>query len=344
MSEIINDDLINFDEYPLLGQDDDTKDDIFSSDYELTDDNNIIKDPFEENLKVDHNEDQRELINILLKEKGIIDPLKIQIEDEDGNISETSFNDLSLKEQLDILNEVNTPELDDNEIETINYLRENNISLEQLIEYQRNLAIQEYLQYINQDSDIENLSDEELYRLDIKSKFDHLSEEEIDIELQKELNNPDLFKKKVDKLREIYTQQEIEEKQRLISETKLEEEQNYQQAVNTMIEIAQDTNELFNLELDDDDKEEVLQFLLTKDINGQSEFTKLISDPAELFKLAWFAKKGTEAFDTIHNYYKKEIDSVRKAKEGTNLTSRRTVVKKETEKREDPYDLKQYLK
>ena len=28
MSEIINDDLINFDEYPLLGQDDDTKDDL----------------------------------------------------------------------------------------------------------------------------------------------------------------------------------------------------------------------------------------------------------------------------------------------------------------------------
>ncbi len=89
--------------------------------------------------------------------------------------------------------------------------------------------------------------------------------------------------------------------------------------------------------------EEVLQFLLSKDINGQSEFVKLLNDPNALFQLAWFATKGQEAFSTIHDYYKKEIDTARKAK-GPGLTSQRTVVKKESKPKDDPYGLNEIFK
>ena len=99
----------------------------------------------------------------------------------------------------------------------------------------------------------------------------------------------------------------------------------------------------FDLELEDDDKEEVLQFLLNKDINGQSDFVKLLNDPKALFQLAWFATKGQEAFSTIHDYYKKEIDMARKAK-GSGLTSQRTVVKKESKPKDDPYGLNEIFK
>lgn len=337
MEQFEDDDLLDFNEYsedPIIPE---VGDEIFSTEQNNDDPSNI-----EDELFGEDKTENSELINNLLAQRGITDASKIQIEDEDGNIQELDFNSLPIEEQLEILQQ-ETPELDDSEIETINYLRENGVGIQELIEYHRNQAIQEYLQSQQIDYTVDDLSDEELYRLDIASRYEDLSEEELEIELQKELNNPDLFKKKVDKLREVYKQEEIAEQTELAKQAELEEEQNYQILVDSMVEIAQDTNELFDLELEDEDKEEVLQFLLSKDINGQSEFVKLLNDPNALFQLAWFATKGQEAFNTIHDYYKKEIDLARKAK-GSSLTSQRTVVKKDTKPKDDPYGLNEIFK
>ena len=343
MIEIDSEDLINFDDYPAIGEDSNDNDDIFSSQNNGQIIDNGIEDPFDNVFNNETNQNESELFNSLLAQKGFTDPSKILIENEDGTNEEINFNDLSLEEKIEILNYNETPDLDDNEIDVINYLRENNVSLEELIEYQRNLAIQEYLQSQQSNFTVDDLSDEELYRLEIKSKYDHLTDDEIDQELQKELNNPDIFKKKVDKLRDIYKQEELDEQTRLSNESKLEEEQNYQTLVDTMIEVAQDTNELFDLELEDEDKEEILQFLLQKDINGVSEFAKMINDPKQLFNMAWFALKGQEAFNVIHDYYKKEIDTARK--NTSSMTSRKTVVKKDNVKKgEDPYGLNEIFK
>jgi hypothetical protein len=337
MTGFEDDDLLDFNEY----SDDNTlpivEDDIFTNP-QVDDEPSSIEDDLFGTSKTENSE----LISNLLAQRGIIDASKIQIEDEDGNIQELDFNSLPIEEQLEILQQ-ETPELDDSEIETINYLRENGVGIQELIEYHRNQAIQEYLQSQQTNYTVDNLSDEELYKLDIAAKYEDLSEEELEIELQKELNNPDLFKKKVDKLREVYKQEEIAEQEELAKQSELEEEQNYQTLVDSMVEIAQGTNELFDLELEDEDKEEVLQFLLSKDMNGQSEFVKLLNDPNALFQLAWFAVKGQEAFSTIHDYYKKEIDSARKAK-GPSLTSQRTVVKKESKPKDDPYGLNDIFK
>ena len=337
MTGFEDDDLLDFNEYsedPIIPE---VGDEIFSTEQNNDDPSNI-----EDELFGEGKTENSELINNLLAQRGITDASKIQIEDEDGNIQELDFNSLPIEEQLEILQQ-ETPELDDSEIETINYLRENGIGIQELIEYHRNQAIQEYLQTQQTDYTVDDLSDEELYKLDIAARYEDLSEEELEIELQKELNNPDLFKKKVDKLREVYKQEEIAEQTELAKQAELEEEQNYQMLVDSMVEVAQETDELFDLELEDDDKEEVLQFLLNKDINGQSEFVKLLNDPNALFQLAWFAIKGQEAFSTIHDYYKKEIDLARKAK-GSGLTSQRTVVKKESKPKDDPYGLNEIFK
>ena len=346
MSVQENDDLIDFDEYTNQDNDVNQEDNLFdnySSDLESSD---LEDDDFMGKLNNNSNEFDSEILSNLLLQKGITDPSKIQIEDEDGNLTEVDFNSLPLEEKLEILNYENSPELDDLEIETINYLRENNVSLDDLINYHKEQAIKEYLESQQGDYTIDSLSDEELFILDTKSRYEHLSEEEIDQELQKELNNPDIFKKKVEKLRDLYKQQEIEEISKLTEQSELEEKENYESSVNLMVEVAQETNELFDLELEDEDKEEVLQFLLQKDINGQSEFAKLLNDPKKLFEIAWFAIKGKEAFDTVHDYYKKEIDSARKAKGASSLTSRPTVVKKDTKpgKTEDPYGLNEIFK
>lgn len=337
MEQFEDDDLLDFNEYsedPIIPE---VGDEIFSTEQNNDDPSNI-----EDELFGKGKTENSELINNLLAQRGITDASKIQIEDEDGNIQELDFNSLPIEEQLEILQQ-ETPELDDSEIETINYLRENGIGIQELIEYHRNQAIQEYLQAQQTNYTVDDLSDEELYKLDIAARYEDLSEEELEIELQKELNNPDLFKKKVDKLREVYKQEEIAEQTELAKQAELEEEQNYQMLVDSMVEVAQETDELFDLELEDEDKEEVLQFLLNKDINGQSEFVKLLNDPKALFQLAWFATKGQEAFSTIHDYYKKEIDLARKAK-GSGLTSQRTVVKKESKPKDDPYGLNEIFK
>ena len=337
MVEFEDDDLLDFNEYSDDSLTPDVDDGIFSAE-----DGNKQSSSIEDDLFGETTTENSELISNLLAQKGITDASKIQIEDEDGNIQELDFNSLPIEEQLEILQQ-ETPELDDSEIETINYLRENGVGIQELIEYHRNQAIQEYLQAQQTDYTVDDLSDEELYKLDIAARYEDLSEEELEIELQKELNNPDLFKKKVDKLREVYKQEEIAEQNVLSQQAELEEEQNYQMLVDSMVEVAQGTDELFDLELEDDDKEEVLQFLLNKDINGQSDFVKLLNDPNALFQLAWFATKGQEAFSTIHDYYKKEIDLARKAK-GSGLTSQRTVVKKESKPKDDPYGLNEIFK
>lgn len=337
MAGFEDDDLLDFNEYSDDNAVSVVEDDVFATEGNDNETSSIEDDLFGENKP-----ESSELISNLLAQRGITDASKIQIEDEDGNIQELDFNSLPIEEQLEILQQ-ETPELDDSEIEVINYLRENGVGIQELIEYHRNQAIQEFLQSQQESYTIDNLSDEELYRLDIAARYEDLSEEELEIELQKELNNPDLFKKKVDKLREVYKQEEIAEQSELAKQIELEEEQNYQTLVDSMVEIAQGTNELFDLELEDEDKEEVLQFLLSKDMNGQSEFFKLLNDPNALFQLAWFATKGQEAFSTIHDYYKKEIDSARKAK-GPGLTSQRPVVKKETKPKDDPYGLKDIFK
>ena len=337
MTGFKDDDLLDFNEYSDDNIIPDVEENIFDTEGGNKETSNIEDDLFGEN-----NTENSELISNLLAQRGITDASKIRIEDEDGNIQELDFNSLPIEEQLEILQQ-DSPELDDSEIETINYLRENGIGIQELIEYHRNQAIQEYLQAQQTNYTVDNLSDEELYKLDIASRYEELSEEELEIELQKELNNPDLFKKKIDKLREVYKQEEIAEQNELAKQAELEEEQNYQTLVDSMIEVAQGTNELFDLELEDEDKEEVLQFLLSKDINGQSEFVKLLNDPNALFQLAWFATKGQEAFNTIHDYYKKEIDLARKTKESS-LTSQRIVVKKESKPKDDPYGLNDIFK
>ena len=67
------------------------------------------------------------------------------------------------------------------------------------------------------------------------------------------------------------------------------------------------------LDLDIDDKNDVLSYILDKDINGTSQFIKSLDSPDKLFELAWYATKGNEAFNILHDYYKKQIDQTRKS-------------------------------
>lgn len=289
--------------------DDDDEDDSITEDEldSLDDDTELGNEPVE---------GTNTLVDQLLASKGIKGSI-IQYENDEGEIEEVDFYTLPAEEQLAILQSsdpVPSNDLDESEIQTINFLRQNNVTLEEAREYFRREAVQEYIDSQNiAGIEIDQYTDEELYALDFKAKYDHLTQEEIEIELEKQLEHPELFKRKVDKLRTDYKKIEEEQATAARLQQEAEEENKVTELQNSLVAVANEVVDIGGLDLDPEDKDEVLNFILTKDINGVSPFLKSLDSPKQLFELAWFAKKGKEAFDIIHTYYKKEIDSVSKA-------------------------------
>ena len=256
---------------------------------------------------------ENEVINELLLAKGIADPSKLNYENEDGTLSEVNFYELPYNEQLNILkanDDVNTI-LDTEEIDTINFLRTHNVTLEEAIEYYQRKAIEDHINSQNiVGLEVDQYTDEELYVLDLRNKYEELTDEEIGLELQKQLEHPDLFKKKVDKLRTEYKEIEEQQIQETIRTREQQDEQKYQELESNLINVAQSIEDIGGLDLDVDDKNEILSYILEKDINGVTPFIKSLNSPQQLFELAWFAVKGNDAFNILHDYYRKEIEKV----------------------------------
>ena len=148
--------------------------------------------------------------------------------------------------------------------------------------------------------------------IDLKSKYEDITEEEIHLELDKEIANRDLFNKKINKIRQEYIELEAE---KIETERQLalqEENDKYEELTSKLVDVAVKTEDIGGLDLTDDDKNDVLDFILTKDVNGVSNFIKNLDNNEMLFKMAWFAVKGEEAFNVLHDYYKNQIEQVRK--------------------------------
>ena len=244
-----------------------------------------------------NNEDQEDdLITSYLKSKGIIDPTKIQFENEEGGIDEVDFSTLPKEEQLTMLNELASTDYTDYEREVINYLRVNNTDLQGVINYFQNKAIEDYLaqnpnQAPQKSYTIDDYSDDELYIADLAAKFPDFTEEELNAKLDAAKTNEELFKKEVDSLREFYKGEE----DRQVEQAKLSEQQQYEALQNTLLESIGKFNEIVldtedpksdSLEIEDSDKQIMLDYLLTPDKDGQSQFDKDLSDPNALIELA----------------------------------------------------------
>lgn len=287
-------------------------------------------------VTIDPDED---VIVSFLKTKGIADPSKIQFRNETGDIEEVDFNSLSREEQLDLLENMSeTQNLTDDEIQTVQYLRDNNLTLKDFAAYIQNKTIEAYQRNQTVVNSVDQLTDEELFVLHLKSQYPELSREELAKELEIATDDEDLFKKKVSKLRTDYINLEKQQKEAEEKQATEQREAQYKQLVDTMVQVAKDRDDFYGLELDDDDKEEVLDFLLTKDVNGNSQFSKVLNDPRELFELAFFALKGQEAFQTLHSYYKKEIDKAN-GKGQFSQPGKKVVIKPKSGKGEDPYGI-----
>ena len=275
--------------------DNDTDDDLFS------------EEPIEKEIT------GNPVLDNLLKAKGITDG-KIKIIDEDESESEVNFSDLTVEEQLEILKDSSLSEdndLDESEVELLNFIREKNLSVEDFLELYKQEIIASLEESTTQNYEIDAYDDSELFMLDLKNKYD-LTDEELEKELEKELKDETLFKKKVDVLRAEYKQLEDEQKEAQKLEFEQKQQEEYNKFAERMVNIAVETPEFYGIELEDEEKNEVLSFLLDIDESGVSEFSKTLNDPKKLYEAAWFLRYGKESFDALKNAYESEIARIKK--------------------------------
>ena len=259
-------------------------------------------------------EPEGDFMSDFLKTRGIDDLNSINFQDDDGNITTRKWDELSNEEKINILNmPLETEEVEDN-----NDLTEDEIALLTQIR-QSNMTPTEYLQSIageqvevTQQYKIDELSDDEVYLLDLESRVGELTDEEAAQALNTAKSNEEFFKKQIEGIRKEYKEREDLKAQQEEAEREQEQQQafeNYQaqvvDAINGFTSIGN-----FDLNFEDADKEELAEFMLSRDQAGKNYLFEALQDPETLTKAAWFILNGEEAFNTISDYFTQQIKLV----------------------------------
>ena len=329
----------------LLGDDD------VLVDEEITEDEVIDEDPLgledfrkqlgsqeEENRDETGNEDKEDedkslennvtsdFIAAYLKEYGVSDPSKLQFEDENGEIVEKNFNDLTDEEKLNVFKELADPGYTDYEKQVVDYLRKNNTTLDDVIEYYQKKAIEDYLkenpdQVRQKHYSIDDYTDDELYLADLKNKYPEFTDEELTSKLDSAKLNEELFGKEVNAIRASLKQQEEDElkhQEEVEAQSFQELQTNLQNAMSNFTEIAldpEDTSEdALALQIEDADRDVMLRYLLERDKDGKSQLVRDLEDPQALIELAYYRTRERDNITGLTRYWKKVLSDERKEK------------------------------
>lgn len=272
--------------------------------------------------EVTQQEEEKDIVKELLKLQGIEDPSSINFENEDGSIEKLNWSDLTLEEQLNILNTKDSkpveninPEFGDDFLSLAQELRDNNMSVDDFVNYIKNQGAQEYQTSLQPNYEVDNISDDELFKIDLKNRIPDITIEQLEGALEQAKTNEELYQKQVNGIRDEYKQFEDEQNAQNEAISAEEQQQRYNEFANT---IAQSIDSLesingIDVELEDEDKMELANFILGQDTAGVSNLGKALNDPETLVKVAWFALKGADAIDSITEYFKNEITKVRES-------------------------------
>ena len=270
-------------------------------------------------LEPDHQEPQVEepvsddYLSDFLKTRGIDDASKIKFEDEQGNIEERSWDSLSKEEKLNILNtpieqqEQISDQLSEEEIQLLNSIRQSNLTPSQYLQQIQGEQVTQEPQY-----KIDDLSDDELFLLDLESRVGELTDDIAAQALSNAKQNEELFNKQVEGIRKEYKEREDYQLQQEQEELAQQQQEAYNQFQDTIINSIDQFNSIGNLDLnfDDSDKEELAQFMLSRDEAGNNYLWQALQDPETLTKAAWFILNGEEAFNSISDYFINQIKLV----------------------------------
>ena len=233
-----------------------------------------------------------DLTTEVLKLRGISNPDKIKFEDESGAITERSWDSLTKEEQINILadqreHQETTNELAEDEIDLINAIRNSGMSVQ---DYMQTITPQ-----INQPQDtnqFDTMSDEDLYAFDILNKVgnDNITDEELDAALEAAKANETLFKKTVDGLRQQYNRLQEEQKQNIANQQQAAAQQRYQAFANVVNNQIDNFNSFAGqpIQLSNQDKDNLSEFMLALDEDGSSALGKALQDPRLLTKAAFW--------------------------------------------------------
>ena len=263
------------------------------------------------------------VVTELLKRQGIEDPNQISFEKEDGSIEKLKWDDLSLEEQLNILNQ--KPENDDlppvndeigEDIQSLaKELKDNNMSVDDFINYIKDQSIQGYQASLQPHYEVDNITDDDLFKIDLKNRIPDITPEQLETALEQAKSNDELYNKQVNGIREEYKQFEEEQNAQNEAITVEEQQQQYNEFANAITQTIDSLDNVngIDIELEDEDKYELAQFILGQDAAGVSNFGKALNDPETFVKVAWFALKGADAIDSITDYFKNQITKVRES-------------------------------
>ena len=274
-------------------------------------DSEFLGGTYEPNYSEQPNDDST-VMEGLLKYYGINDKSKITFEDEQG-MSQKNWDDLSFEEKMNILRTSNTqPErdLDDEEIALINDIRRRNLTpsnyLNQIVQASQQSAPQAP-QY-----SIDDLTDDELFILDLQDRVPDISDEDVTEALTKAKENTALYQKQVNGIRNELKQQEQNYLQEQQLEIQQQQQQQFNNFANSVGQNVASLNRIGNLDLnlDDNDRDNIMSFILDIDDTGMSTLGKALNDPAMLVKLSWYALYGDTALNTIQSYF---ADQIKKA-------------------------------
>ena len=306
------------DDYNLTGDEEDVitpdpEDNTSNSDPNDDPDN---QDPPQDNSDDDDpdNSDDDDFTLQVLNLKGISDPSKIKFEDESGAIIERDWNDLSDNERLMILAGTEDPErdLEEDEILFINQLRENNLTPQQYIQaiqqQAAQQALEEYQQGLQPTYEIDSLSDDELFALDLLEKVgeENITDEELKEALEQAKANETLFAKQIEGLRAAY--KNLEDQQRYDAEQAQiqQAEEQYQEFSNKVLNEISSFDSLANqeIELSTDDKNDIANYMLTRRDTGVSDFYRDMQDPKTATLAAFWLLRGPEILNEMENQIK----------------------------------------
>lgn len=233
-----------------------------------------------------------DLTTEVLRLRGISNPDKIKFEDESGAVTERSWDSLTKEEQINILadqreHQETNNDLAEDEADLINAIRNSGMSVQ---DYMQTITPQ-----INQPQDtnqFDAMSDEDLYAFDILNKVgnDNITDEELDAALEAAKANETLFKKTVDGLRQQYNRLQEEQKQNIANQQQAAAQKRYQAFANVVNNQIDNFNSFAGqpIQLSNQDKDNLSEFMLALDEDGSSALGKALQDPKLLTKAAFW--------------------------------------------------------
>jgi hypothetical protein len=264
-----------------------------------------VPDPIDdENQEPDNQDNDFDLAKELLTLQGISDMNKIKFEDESGAVIEKSWDSLTDNEKLMILSHQDDPDtsLDSAEIELINQIRESGMTPDQYIQ---SLQTSEppVVTY-----EVDSMSDDELFCIDLLDKIgsDNITDEELQHALESAKANENLFNKQVASLRVYYKDLEEKRQKQIEIEKQEEAEQEYNAFSNNIINSISNFNSLDDtpVELSHEEMNDLANYILTRDASGYSEFGRLLNDPVQFTKAAFWMLKGSEILNEMQKQIK----------------------------------------